>query len=362
VLVTEAGVVYVSTADGKLVALKDTDGDGAADEMETREAPIHTGLALHDGHLYVADRVSVSRIPLPSDGLLPQGEFESVVSGFPDQRSHSAKTIAISPAGDLYVNVGAPSNACQEEQRTPGSPGQEPCPQLEKQAGVWKFDADATGQTQGDGERYVTGLRNAVALDWHAEEDALFLVQHGRDQLHQLFPDLYTEVESAELPAEELHRIASAGADLGWPYTYYDPEEGARMQAPEYGGDGETTSERGQTPEVAFPGHWAPNDLVFYAGEAFPERYHGGAFVAFHGSWNRAPQPQEGYRVQFVPMSEEGLGAPEDFATGFPGEETFTSPSAAEYRPTGLAVGPDGALYIADSVKGRVWRVTYSGE
>jgi glucose/arabinose dehydrogenase len=114
-------------------------------------------------------------------------------------------------------------------------------------------------------------------------------------------------------------------------------------------------------PIMAFPGHWAPNDVLFYTGDMFPARYRNGAFIAFHGSWNRAPRPQAGYFVAFVPFNGDmPSGDYEIFAKGFTGTDTLRSPDAARYRPMGLAQGPDGSLYIADSQKGRIWRVIYN--
>ena len=113
---------------------------------------------------------------------------------------------------------------------------------------------------------------------------------------------------------------------------------------------------------VSFPAHWGPNDLLFYTGEHFPERYRGGAFIAFHGSWNRAPFPQGGYNIVFVSMQNGAVtGEWEVFADGFKGAEPLMSPRDAVYRPTGLAQGPDGAVYISDSMTGRIWRVVYVG-
>ena len=113
---------------------------------------------------------------------------------------------------------------------------------------------------------------------------------------------------------------------------------------------------------MAFPGHWAPNGLLFYSGSAFPARYRGGAFIAFHGSWNRAPLPQAGYKVVFVPFVNGNPAANyEAFADGFKGADSISAPNQARYRPMGLAQGHDGSVYITDTEKGRVWRVMWRG-
>ena len=199
-----------------------------------------------------------------------------------------------------------------------------------------------------------------MALTLHPS-GALFGVVHGRDQLSALWPDYFTNEMSADKPAEELVRI-DRGDDFGWPYCYYDSDSGTKVLAPEYDGDGVAVGRCAdmEDPLVDFPAHWAPNDLEFYSGTQFPEHFRGGAFVAFHGSWNRAPLPQAGYNVAFAPFTD---GAPtgewEIFADGFAGEEL--SPRSAAHRPVGLALGPDGSLYISDSVRGRIWRIVSVG-
>ena len=360
------GDVYVALRkqeDGQgIVALRDTDGDGKADVVERFGDVAGTGIAFHGDYLYFGMDSRVVRFPMQEGELRPAGPQE-IVAQLPEQRVHEAKPVDFDDAGNLYVNVGAPSNACQEKDRSPGAAGMEPCPLLEKHGGIWRFDANKTGQTQEDGHRYATGLRNCVALAWNHEVGALYSVPHGRDQLNTLYPAYFNEQDNAELPAEEFHQLHD-GSHAGWPYTYWDGRQGKRVVSPEYGGDGEKTPEPGlyQDPLYAFPAHWAPNDLVFYTGEQFPERYRGGAFIAWHGSWNRAPLPQAGYVVTFNAM-KAGLpqGGHEIFAGGFAGADPVMSPAKAKYRPMGLAVAPDGALFITDSQVGRVWRVTYSG-
>ncbi|HYJ37860.1 MAG TPA: PQQ-dependent sugar dehydrogenase, partial [Chitinophagaceae bacterium] len=276
---------------------------------------------------------------------------------------HASKSITLDDQNNIYVNIGAPSNACQVQDRTPGSPGQDPCPLLATAGGIWKFSSGQLNQTQSQGTRYATGIRNVVGLDWNENTNNLYVMQHGRDQLSFLFPQLFSDSMSAELPAEEFLRI-NEGDDFGWPYCYYDHIKSSKVLGPEFGGNGTTTGrcDAAKKPILAFPGHWAPNALMFYTGDQFPARYKNGAFIAFHGSWNRAPLRQGGYFVAFVPMSN---GTPsgdwEMFATGFPGVDVITEPDQATYRPMGLAQGPDGSIYISDSKQGRIWRIIYKG-
>jgi glucose/arabinose dehydrogenase len=172
-------------------------------------------------------------------------------------------------------------------------------------------------------------------------------------------------VDNATRTAEEFHRLIDGG-NYGWPYTFWDNKLNQRIVAPEYGGDARKTAQqsdyKGKFPDplVAFPAHWAPNALLFYSGKNFPKKYQGGAFIAFHGSWNRAPEPQAGYKVVFQPMKNGKPSAQyEEFADGFAGPLADNSPRNAKYRPVGLATGPDGALYVSDSQRGRIWRIAH---
>src|SRR5690606_778567 len=134
---------------------------------------------------------------------------------------------------------------------------------------------------------------------------------------------------------------------------------------PEYGGDGvkEGNGAKLDAPLVGFPGHFAPQDLLFYKGVQFPARYKDGAFVAFHGSTNRPPYPQAGYIVAFVSMKDGKLTGPwEVFAYGFSGLDTIPTAPDADHRPMGLSEGPDGSLYVSDSQKGKIWRIMFKGD
>ncbi|HSM59185.1 MAG TPA: PQQ-dependent sugar dehydrogenase [Longimicrobiales bacterium] len=341
---------------GGVAVLRDTDGDGRADVTERWGVNGGNEVLLADGYVYQAPDDAVLRYPLEPGSMTPSGPPDTIVSGLPATQNHTAKSIALGGDGSLYVNIGSPSNACMEESRTPGSPGRDPCPQLDTRAGIWRFAAGRTGQRQEDGTRFATGLRNTVALGTHPGTGALYGVVHGRDQLHDMFPDRFTVAQNTEKPSEELVRITE-GSDFGWPYCYHDPETGRKVLAPEYGGDGQEVGRCADKdmPIVGFPAHWAPNDLEFYTGDQFPDRYAGGAFIAFHGSWNRAPDPQEGFRVVFVPASGDELGTEwETFADGFQ-----EMPGTA--RPVGVAVGPDGSLYVSESTRGRIWRIVHRG-
>src|SRR5436190_3515997 len=338
--------------------LRDANKDGRAELMKGFGNYIGTGIYLKDGYLYASSNEEIYRYKLDTDNKPDTSNPEKIVTGLLARHEHKAKSITLDNDGNIYVNIGAYSNSCQESDRATGSMGMKPCPILDSAGGIWQFKIDKTDQTYGDGVHYATGLRNVVGLDWNTQTNSLFVMQHGRDQLHDIFPDMFTERQSAELPAEcmyELHK----GSNCGWPYMYYDQVQHKKILAPEYGGDGKKEGgEDAQDPVIAFPGHMAPNGLLFYTGSMFPEKYKNGAFIAFHGSWNRAPEPQKGFFVAFVPFKDgKPSGDWEIFADGFSGKATIASPNDAQHRPCGLAQGPDGSLYVSDDVKGTIYRI-----
>ncbi|MEA2728918.1 MAG: hypothetical protein QOF70_3393 [Acetobacteraceae bacterium] len=375
--VTANGVVYANTwsglyyhndtppPGGMLIALKDTKGNGQADQT-VRFGPAKadgdaggTGIAIYKGYLYAETNDRIVRYALPKDGIAPTGAAETVVSGLPITGDHPMHPLAIDQQGNMYVDLGSATNSCQSQNRMPKVPGDNPCTELETRGGTWRYDANKLDQRFSPAERFATGIRNGEGLSFDSA-GRIYATQHGRDQLGENWG--YTTMQSANEPAEELVHLQQGG-DYGWPECYYDYDQKKLVLAPEYGGN------RGKTvgvcanklaPVAAFPAHWAPNDMLIYEGNQFPSAYKDGAFIAFHGSWNRAPAPQGGYNVVFQPLSAGKASGPfVIFADGFAG--AIMQPGRAAHRPTGLAVGPDGALYIADDQGGRIWRVTFEG-
>jgi glucose/arabinose dehydrogenase len=321
-----------------------------------------TGVYIKNGYLYASSDEEVFRYKLDSnERVIDPNNPEKIVTGLISRNQHETKSLVVDDKDNIYVNIGAYSNSCQVKDRSLESPGIQGCPILDSAGGIWKFKADKLNQSYNNGEHYATGLRNVVGLDWNYATNSLFVMQHGRDNLHSSWPKLYTDKQSADLPAECLYQIKK-GDNAGWPYMYYDQIQNKKILAPEYGGNGKIEADsKFINPMVAFPGHMAPNGLLFYTGNQFPEKYKNGAFIAFHGSWNRSPLPQEGYYVAFVPFKDgKPSGKWEVFAKGFAGVELVNTPREAEHRPCGLAQGPDGSLFVTDDVKGSVYKITYN--
>jgi glucose/arabinose dehydrogenase/mono/diheme cytochrome c family protein len=378
-VVGPSGVVYVNTwsgqyygndaphAGGFLVALQDKGGTGKAEVIErfgeTVQSGGHggTGIGLYKESIYAEINDRIVRYSLPAGTMVPSDSGETIVSGLPLTGDHPMHPFIINAEGSMYVDVASATNSCQLKNRTLKSLGIDPCKELETRGGIWRYDANKTNQAFSPAERFATGIRNdeGFAID---SSGRMFGTQHGRDQLRMNWPDLYKPDQEATQPAEEL-LLLKQGGDYGWPECYYDGFVQKLVLAPEYGGDGGKkigVCADKIAPVAAYPAHWAPNALVQYNKSQFPARYQGGVFIAFHGSWDRAPYPQGGYNVVFQALAgEKASGQCEIFADGFAGEKK--SPAQATHRPSGLAVGPDGALYVSDDVSGRIYRIVYLG-
>jgi glucose/arabinose dehydrogenase len=377
--------VALSGRGGGLVALRDAGKAGKATQRERLASGFNSAqVAIHDGHLYaevmpVVQRgannagspprtTSIARFPMKK-GELAIGDADTVVKGIVNNPGHYTRNFAITKDGVLYLNIGSATNSCQEKDRAPRVPGVNPCVETDTRAGIWKFDAKKSDQTPSASNHFARGIRNAVGITI-ASDGKVWATQHGRDDLQSWFAALGMDSAAAlhygaENPAEELLQV-NQGDDFGWPYCYYSADEKHLVLAPEYGGDSKKTAQCAQKkePVATFPGHWAPNALMFYTGSQFPAKYRNGAFIAFHGSWNRAPEAQAGFNVVFQPLANgKASGRYEVFADNFStniGTGRATAAGGA-HRPTALATGTDGSLYVADDTGGRIYRITYTG-
>jgi len=382
ITVNDNGDIYAqleSSDDGKgTIAMRDLDNDGKADSIvhfgdyidKGRSA---TGLTIHNGYLYNSTKRHIFRMKLKEGELVPSSKTEIVLTDLDPnvgRNWHTTKPVAFDDKGNMYVPFGAPSDACQDMEKygpvgIPNGKGLLPCPELENHAGIWRFDADKIGMTQEDGYKFATGIRSVVGMKWNPKDESLYAIGNGIDNFNTIYPELFSPWQAAMLPSEKLMKITD-GSNYGWPYAYYDQIQGKNVLQPGYGGDGNIVGQASKydVPAVGFPGHWAPMDVMFYEGNQLPKRYNNGAFVAFHGSTDRAPYPMSGFIVCFAPFDENGkaTGEWEVFADGFAGVDIVKNTSDAIYRPMGLSTGPDGSIYISDSNKGKIWRVMYKGD
>ena len=247
-----------------ILFLRDLNKDGRIDNISSFGNFIGTGIGIYKDYLYASSDDEIYRFRLNRDQeVIDADNPEKIVTGLINRRAHTSKAFTFDKIGNLYVNIGAYSNSCQIIENKIGSLGKNPCPILDSAGGIWQFKADIPNQTYANGVRYATGLRNVVGLDWNTQTNKLFVTQHGRDQLNNLFPKFYDDKANAELPAETMYEI-NQGDNAGWPYVYFDNQQNKLILAPEYGGDGqkEPTSTYKQ-PAMAFPAHMAPMRMAF---------------------------------------------------------------------------------------------------
>jgi glucose/arabinose dehydrogenase len=370
--VRDNGDLYVSTArartgiGGGVIAIKMKPDHTAGETQHFGIVDGGTGIRFYHDALYATSPSRIWRIALPKGGLVPKpGEEPAViVDGMPALSGSGNRQIAFDNKGNLYVAVSGSGNFCPDPSTPKGQPpvGLKPCPDMGKRAGVWRFSATKLNQQfPGGGEQIATGLRDLSSLDWSPADSSLYLIVHGRDGIHGTWPAISQADDDAI--ADEMHKITK-GTDVGWPYTYYDGVKKQRLVAPEYGGDGKTVATGNyDVPVATFQNtRSAPVDLVFYTGKQFPAEYRNGAFVIRHGVGGaQSPTGKNGYDVVFIPFDKNGkAGDMKTFADGFAGPSPANKNNGkAAYRPVGAAVAPDGSLYISDSNKGRIWRISY---
>ncbi len=348
---------------GAFAALRDTDKDGRADRIEYGGTRGNTGIAIHNGYIYVDEGARIVRFRRAANELIPAGSPEVIVEGMPVNPGHRSRNFAFAPDGSMYVNVGSATNSCQARDRTLESPGLDPCLELETRAGIWKFNANTPGQQFSRDTRFATGIRNGTGMAFLGTQ--LYAMTHGRDNFKEHWPKVFADsLYGTHNPAEKLLRVDQSD-DFGWPYCYHAIDRNRLVTSPEYGGNGMKTDRCGgkEAAAAVFPAHWAPLDLHFYRGTSFPEKYRNGAFITFHGSWNRAPGMQAGGKLVFQPFAGGSpSGSYEIFADGFAGvPPAEIQPNRAKHRPVGIATGADGALYVSDDAGGRIYRIVYRG-
>ncbi len=350
-------------AGGGVLLLRDGNHDGKAELIRKLAGTGGTGIALGDGYLWATERNNVVRYRY-AVGDTVVGVADTILKNLP-LGGHNSYNFVVR-GNVLYLNIGSRTNSCQQKDRQNKSPGVDPCVERETRGGIWTFAANTPGQTAADGKRFAAGIRNSVGLAWNGPANELWTMQHGRDQLAMNWG--FSDAYNAENPGEALLQLKD-GDDFGWPYCYFSTEETKLVLAPEYGGDGKQVGRcaGAKAPAYVFPAHWAPNALLFYTGAQFPSEFRAGAFVAFHGSWNRAPLMQDGFRVSFLPMKNgKAAGAARTFADGFAtdffkGKRNSDPPpvDVRNHRPTGLAQSPDGALYVTDDLSGTVYKISF---
>ncbi len=313
------GVLHVAERGAdRIVALPDANGDGLADEVRVFAEDVESphSLVFHEGALYVGVPSGVVRLG-DSDGDGLSDEQRTLIDDYPTT-GHSTRTVIFLPDGRMAVSVGSSCNACEEEDP--------------RRAAVVIYDGP-----QATGERvFASGLRNAVGLAIHPDTGQIWATNNGRDLMGD------------DLPPDTIE-ILSDGVDHGWPRCH-----SGRIEDPGHGFPG--ACDGVTAPLVELQAHSAPLGLAFYTGDAFPPQYQGDLFIAYHGSWNRSVPT--GYKVVHLPLDGQTPAGPvEDFATGWLDEET----GQVSGRPVGLAVGPDGALYVSDDNGGFIYRIAYAG-
>jgi glucose/arabinose dehydrogenase len=303
---------------GQIIILRDPQNTGGAQDRELfvdgMKRPF--GIAFHENYVYIGNMNELVRFrydPKTSKRLGEKEHLLDLPSG-----GHDTRSVAFSADGKhLFVSVGSNSNI---------DTGEEP-----HRAAITICDPDGK-----NARLYAAGLRNPVGLAIEPVTGELWTSVNERDELgDDLPPDYFTSLKD--------------GGFYGWPYSYIGDNVDTRVkpQVPEL-------VARAIIPDVLLGAHVAPLQFAFYTGKQFPEKYRGGAFVAEHGSWNRAKRA--GYQIAFVAFKNGKPSAdPVPFMTGL-----VPDPSQPDVygRPVGVAVAPDGSLLVADDGAHVVYRIS----
>lgn len=318
----DQGTLFVGTRNEKTVyAIKDTDGDYHADKIMILDSTlaVPNGLAFKDGDLYVAEVNRLLRYQDIEANLENLPEPEIIYDDYPTEFHHGWKYIAFGPDGKLYVPVGAPCNICNKEEED------------ERYASITRMDPDGTNR-----EVFARGVRNTVGFTWHPKTGELWFTDNGRDLMGD------------DVPPCELNRVAEKGQHFGYPYCH-----GGALADPEFGADKPCSDF--VAPVQNLGAHVAPLGVKFYTGNSFPEAYHGQAFIAEHGSWNRSAKV--GYRISLVTLEGNKAVSYKTFVDGW-----LDSDSQEQFgRPVDILFLDDGSMLISDDYGDAIYRIRYTG-
>jgi glucose/arabinose dehydrogenase len=319
------GTIYVTRRQqGDILALRDSNGDGYADEILTVASGYEyiNGITIYQNRLYFVTDKELYAADLDSGGTI--GEVQELINDLPDAGQHPNRTLSFGPDGMLYITVGSTCNACNET--NPES------------ATILRSQPDGSMRTI-----YAKGLRNTIGFDWHPETGQLWGMDHGSDW------------RGNEQPPEELN-LLEEDTNYGWPFCYADRRPDVYLPGNPIGTTKEEYCANTQPPVLTYTAHSAPLAMLFYKASQFPEEYRNDAFVTMRGSWNR--NPPSGYKIVRVRYVDGKPVEFEDFITGFLNEVALTQFG----RPVGLAIAPDGSLLFTDDTNGVIYRVSYTGK
>jgi glucose/arabinose dehydrogenase len=322
------GALYVTRRDaGDVLMLKDNDGDNKFEDLVTvlyDFKGVH-GITMKDGYMYLVNNQQLRRYPVQPDGSL--GAMELLIKDLPSGGQHPNRTIAFGPDGMLYISVGTLCNDCKESDK-------EAATMLQVDPKTWKRTI------------FASGLRNTIGFDFHPQTGEMWGIDNGGDGKGNTWPP------------EEVNKITKGG-NYGYPFAYGKQEVDKTREDPQ----GNTKEEfvKMTAPSVLeLSAHMAPIGFTFFKGaQNIPADYADDGLVAWHGSWNRSKPV--GFKVQRIIFENGTAVGAEDFLTGFlkPGFLMFKR-KARFGRPTGIAVAPNGVVYIADDANGVIYAVKKS--
>ena len=316
---------HYGTSANRITLFRDKNKDGVFESRfvfaEKLNQPL--GMLILNNHFYVGntDALLIFDYKIGDTALAGAGKkiVDLPMGGY---NNHWSRNIIANKKGDkIYISIGSGSNAAEHGMENEI-----------RRANILEINPD------GSGERiYASGLRNPVGMDWAPGTTTLWTAVNERDELgDELVPDYMTSVKD--------------GGFYGWPYSYYGKKLDPRLkdkQRPDL-------VEKAIVPDVPLGSHTASLGLAFYDKQSFPTKYHNGAFIGQHGSWNR--KELTGYKVMFVPFANgKPSGAPQDFLTGFIAD---ADKSEVYGRPVCVAVLADGSMLVTDDVSNVIWRVS----